>query len=335
MAKRRFRSSSEGEKAPEDLTPEERKNQRRRERAQSRVGKARRGFGSPLRRGLLLGIPAAVITGVVLFLLFNPFNIPSPCLSLTQPTASPAFPPPGTTDFSGSWCPQGATDVLVVEGLLEININGTVVTPSAGFGVNQSFPRYTCTLPVSRPPSSEGPLPGGADFVVASPWDFSYNLSWLFQAWAASDPTVGVGSAHPSQAVGYTPTDLMGFTSDATHRITLFVDNQPSNAGPSLVLPTLPYVSSPAPSPACVASVYHTGHIILLSYSGGTPTTATSGIRGATASTGPGDPFWAPQSWNGPMPRMTLDVQALLGASTDGNVRMTFALWRPFPLALP
>ncbi len=331
MSKRRLQSSDD-EKEPEELTAEERKALRRRERAQAKSGKGQRGFGSPLRRGLLLGLPIALIAVIIAFLLFNPFGIASPCLTLSTPNGPPYYPPAGTTNFNGTWCPAAAGNNLIDEPRISIQINGSEVPLSNGIGVNSTYTsaHYTCTLPVSTP-TTAGTLPEGV-FVIASPWLFSYNLSWFFQAWAATTPTIAVGSS-PSQPVEYTANDLLGYTTSSTKHITLFVDGEPSSAGPSLVLPTLPYLSSPTPTPGCISSVYGTGHTIVLTYTVGAATVGTAGTKGAEDLTGPGDPQYAPQLFAGPIPRMTPDVMLLLGLGPHASATLSFAAMRVFPLA--
>ena len=298
MAKRRFKTGAE-EKAPEDLTPEERRAQRRREKAASSTGRNRRGFGSPLRRGLLLGIPIAVIAIIVVVLYFNLLNFASPCLTLQTPPDKPYFPPVGTTDFAGTWCPgNNPTIVLAVQPLLHIIVNGTTVNLPAGIGINKSYGSFQCQLPVFTPTTAASLTVPGQEFVISSPWNYAYNLTWFFEDWQATYPTVKVDLQHASQPVTYTTTDLLGFTADKSHSINLFVDDQPSSAGPGLVLNTLDY--APSPFPACVATVYGTGHHILLSYGTASATAYLHGLKAPTLSTGPAGPDPLAQLWDGP-----------------------------------
>lgn len=293
MSKRRLSTSdAEDEKAPEDLTPEERRERRRRERAQEKSGKRRRGLGTPLQRGLALAAVAAVIVVVVILLATNFFHLPSACLTLSEAPTSPYYPPSTTTDFSGTWCPPAdVSTAYVVQPMLKIVINGTSVNLPDGIGVNKSYANgAVCDLPITTPTTS-GELPTDV-FTISSAWQYSYNLSWFFQDWQATFPTVTVGSS-PNQPVTYTATDLLGFTVNARHAIHLFVDNQLSSAGPSLDLSTLPYESQTFPS--CIASQYGTGHTVLLTY---TTIGATS-----VAPTGPAAPSeTAPPSVGGAAP---------------------------------
>jgi hypothetical protein len=326
VSKRRITSDSD-DRSPEDLTPEERRSQRRRDRAQEKSGKNRKGFGTPLRRGLLLGIPTAIVIGVVLLVFFNPFNIPSACLSLKDAPTSPYYPPGSTTDFSNTWCPQGSpTVVLSVQPLLHIVVNGTSVGLPTGIGVNRSYGSYTCTLPVSTPTTS-GLLPGGV-FLIDSPWYYQYNLSWFFQDWQATYSTVSVGT-HPGQPVTYTSKDLLGFTADSTHAITLFVDGQLSNAGPSLGLSELDYSNGPFPS--CIGNVYGTGHTIVLTYGSSNPTAGVHGVIAPTLRTATLLSDWELQGWYGPAPH-TGELPELYGSAHDrGIAAFSFAIGRVVP----
>lgn len=291
MAKRRFQQAEE---APaETLTPEQRRAQRRRERSARKKGKtAKSGPTSRWRRALLLGVPAVVIIAVVLVLVFgNLFS--TPCLtlqSIPEGSGVPAFPPHTTTDFSTTWCPSGVNLVEESFPYLQININGhgvgipptqaaTSTNPDyPSIGRNSSYPgNYACNLPVAtHPPLASSGYPDGTIY-IASPWPYIYNLSTFFDVWAGSFSSVDVNASYSTQPIVYQPTDLLGFSSDATHKITLFVDGQVSTAGPSLELNTLDY--GPSPYPTCLAEKYGTGHVIVLSYSTITPAVVGHGPR--------------------------------------------------------
>lgn len=297
MAKRRFRA---GEDAPlEDLTPEQRRARRRRDRELLRRGKKPpTGTRSPWRRVALLGIPAGVIVAVVLVLLFS--NIfTTPCIEFTSIPASsglPAFPPHNTTDFSQSWCPPGVTFVVHIHPYVKINIEGQAVgipptqaaTPQTpdypSIGRNSSYPgNYECDLPLhTHPPDAGVGFPDGV-LHIESPWPYAYNLSTFFYIWQQSFSSVYVNSSHASQPIVYQSNELLGFTADATHKVELFVDGQPSSAGPSLVLNTLDY--APNPYPSCIGEVYGTGHVILLEYVQISPAVRAGALHPATLTT--------------------------------------------------
>jgi hypothetical protein len=326
VSKRRI-SSTEDERAPEDLTPEERREQRRREKAQAKSGKHRQGgFGSPLRRGLLLGIPTAVVVVVVLLVFFNPFNIPSPCLTLSQPTA-PYYPAGGTTNFGQSWCPQGnPTIAFAIQPKLLVVVNGTSVGLPPGIGVNRSYGSYTCTLPVSTP-TTPGVLPAGV-FLISSPWSYQYSLNWFFEDWQLTFHTVAVGKA-PSQPIIYTSSDLLGFTASPTHAITLFVDGHLSTAGPGLGLSTLDY--SPGPFPSCITNDYGTGHTIVLTYGSSNPGAGVHGVVAPTLRTSTLLSDWELQGWYGPAPHFGLLAQLYGSAHDRGISSFSFAIGRGIP----
>ena len=293
MAKRRFRSAPE--EPVEELTPEQRRDRRRRERELVRKGKKPpTGTRSPWRRALLLGIPVAVIAVIVgIFLFTTVFQ--TPCITFSPiPAGSgvPNFPAHSTTDFTGTWCPAQASTVYRVVPYLTISINGASVgippTTAAtathpdwpSIGRNSSYPgNYACNLPIyTLPPQTSAGMPDGA-IVLSSPWNYNYNLSNFFQVWSESFSSVSVNSSYPNQPIVYQTGDLLGFTSDTTHRIALFVDGTQSAAGPNLVLNTLDY--APNPYPSCLGTKYGTGHVILLSYSS-VSAAALGEVRGNT-----------------------------------------------------
>ncbi|MCI4336744.1 MAG: hypothetical protein L3K17_06070 [Thermoplasmata archaeon] len=304
MSKRRFREDAET--PAESQTPEERRAQRRKDRALGQKGKKpKSGPTSAWRRAALLGIPAVVIVAVVVVLVFgNLFSTPCITLQPIPPSSGvPGFPPHTTSDFSQTWCPSGVSLVMEVFPYIQININGHSVgipptqaassaTPDyPSIGRNTSYPgNYACNLPVAtHPPLASQGYPDGIIY-LASPWPYIYTLSTFFQVWAGSFSSVNVNASYAAQPIVYQTNDLLGFTSDATHKITLFVDGQVSSAGPSLALDTLDY--GPNPYPACMSQKYGTGHIIVLSYSLITPAVRGSGLHPATLSTAPGvDPM--------------------------------------------
>jgi hypothetical protein len=286
VAKRRLRSGEVEAAAPAARTPEERRKQRKKDRASRKAGRSV--TANKWRRAAYVGVPVAVVVAVVVVLvtLTNANSIP--CLQLTgvpvQLSGTPAFPPHNTTDFSKSWCPKGVSTVLATFPFLTISIQGTSVTLPSSIGRNSSYAGgVECDLPVlTRAPVAGFPL---GTIYVQSPWAFDYNLSTFFSVWSQSYANVFVNSSHGSQPVIYQPNDLLGFTSDAKHSIHLFVDGTPSNAGPSLGIDTLDY--GPNPYPSCIAEKYGTGHKILLTYS--TTGVAALGVHSAALHLATGD----------------------------------------------
>lgn len=302
MSKRRV-SASAADEAPATLSPEERRKQRKRDRASRKAGRTI--TANKWRRAAYVGIPVAVVVAVVVVIvtLSNANSIP--CLQLTGvpvgQSGSPAFPPHNTTDFSKTWCPQGVTTVLASFPLLSIAIQGASVTLPSSIGRNTSYPTgVECDLPVLTRAVAAG-YPGGTIY-VESPWAFAYNLSTFFSVWSQSYANVFVNSSHASQPIVYQPNDLLGFTADATHSVHLFVDGSPSAAGPSLGIDTLDYGANPYP--ACIAEKYGTGHKILLTYTAASA--GALGVRGPTGAlaTGPADPGANGLLFDSPMPHL-------------------------------
>ncbi|MCI4363798.1 MAG: hypothetical protein L3K13_05785 [Thermoplasmata archaeon] len=272
MAKRRLKSSASesDEKAP--ASAEERRTERKRERRRKDAqGKGAERLGRPrVRRALVLGIPAGiVVVAVVVLVFFNPFR--APCLvfqSIPSQSGLPAYPSHNaSTDLSTSWCPPSVSAAELIRPYLQIEIQHQFVGLPSSIGRNSSYNfqghPYTCDLPLNTQPPNPPSNPDGTINIVSA-WPYSYSLSDFFQVWSQSYSGVAVNSTKPSQPITYTPTDLLGFSADATHAITLFVDNQVSSAGPGLELNTLPYTTDAYPS--CINTVYGSGHIILLTY---------------------------------------------------------------------
>lgn len=274
MAKRRYRPREE-ERPVQDLSPAERRALRKRER-EGGGAQGAKGLGSSWRRAAYVGIPTAILVVVVALLILNPFHTAPPCLALQEsPAGMPGFPPKGTTDFSGTWCPQNAPDVLFVHVSVTILINGQTVTIPSNIGRNSNYTGYTCELPITTQTTLS---PGVVQ--IASPWAYIYNLSAFFYVWGQSDAGAYVNASSPSQPISYTSNSLLGYSVDPGHQITLYVDNQPSSAGPSLNLDTLPYLNDQYPT--CLGTIYGTGHQVVLSYHS---THASAAVRGTVAPT--------------------------------------------------
>ena len=315
MAKRRFRNAEEPEAAPESLTPEQRRARRRRDRELLRRGKQPpTGRSSRLRRGLLLSIPVIVIAAVLLIFAFTNL-LQTPCIQfqpIPQSSGLPAFPPHNTTDFSTTWCPPGVGIVMHLHPYIKIDIEGQTVgippTQQAtaqnpdypSIGRNSSYPNnFPCDLPIhTHPPDPALGFPDGVVH-IESPWPYIYNLTSFFYVWQQSFSGVFVNSSHPNQPIVYQPNELLGFTADATHKVELFVDGNPSSAAGSLELNTLDYVASPYPS--CVATVYGTGHTILLEYVAISPAVRGTGLHPVTLATAGPDSMQYLVSLGGPL----------------------------------
>jgi hypothetical protein len=262
VAKRRFRSDPDAEKAPEDLSPEERRVRRREERTRSARGKHQKAERTGWRRGIVPGIVAAVIVAVVLFLYLGVGVLfPHPCLAFqTIPESSgiPDFPASNTTNFGQTWCPV-ATTLFSIHPELQISINGQSVGLPPSIGRSLNFSQYECDLPIHTEPGVSGGV-----FNVTSPWPYDYTLGDFFSVWQESYVSAYVNSTYSSTTIDYTSTQLLGLSADSSHTLRLFVDNQLSSAGPSLVLNGLNQVSGSSPS--CIDAVYGSGHVIALVY---------------------------------------------------------------------
>lgn len=267
MAKRRFKP--EDNKTPEALTPEERRERRKKERASGGEAKRReRGRMSPARRAVIVAVPSGVIVAVVVILLFfNPF-LP-PCITfapIPSQSGPPTFPLHNTTDFSTSWCPQGGVaTVFQMYPLLKVYVNGASVTLPNGIGHNSSYPAgVACNLPIRTNASDAAAGYPAGTIRISSAWAYEYSLGDFFNVWRQSFSSAFINSTYPSQQIVYTSTDLLGFTADASHSVTLSIDGSPSTAGPNLTLNYLDF--GPNPYPSCIASRFGSGHTITLSY---------------------------------------------------------------------
>jgi hypothetical protein len=286
VSKRRNLPGSDDEDQA-DGTPnsaEERRKERKRIRAAREAGNVRaKDRPSWLRRGLLFGVPAAVIIAIIVILLVNPFQ--PPCLQLqTIPTQSgiPAFPPHNTTNFGDTWCPQDSS-VFQSYPTLTIQVTTTTVGLPTSIGREDNYTSggtpYDCDLPIQTNTVAEGGLTSNTIYLV-SPWPYVYTLGDFFQVWAQSYSNVDVNSSYSSQPITYTSTDLLGFTSDSTHSVTLWVDNQVSSTGPNLNLDTLTNAGNTYPT--CLASIYGSGHTILLRYASTGAAVSFGGLRSPT-----------------------------------------------------
>ncbi|MCI4358125.1 MAG: hypothetical protein L3J95_00840 [Thermoplasmata archaeon] len=297
MSKRRGREEAE-ESKPEELTAEDRRAKHRRDRARRKAGRES-ASRSPWRRVLVIGAPVGVISVVVAFLVVS--NLPTPCIGLVPvPTSSgvPAYPPAGTTSFSSTWCP-GATEVYGTAPVLTININGTVVNLPASIGKNNSFPgNYECDLPVLTEPATFG-FPQNT-INILSDWNYAYNLSTFFDVWSESFSHVYVSATSPSQPIIYQSNDILGFTTNGTDAVRLWVDGQLSSKGPLLEISTLDNQITPYPS--CLGKVYGTGHTIAITYSKtATPAVVRYSV-GPYDATSPANPYAAGLLFDGPLP---------------------------------
>ena len=262
MAKRRFQYQPDADKAPENLTPEERRARRREDRERAARGKRDRGPRTGWRRAVIPLSVAAVLVVVVLIVLYgtNVFFHP-PCIQfgpIPDSSGTPAFPAANTTDFSGTWCPT-ATALFSINPQLSIVINGATIALPPSIGRSANFTAHTCVLPLHTQPGL-----GLGVFNVTSPWPYEYTLGEFFTVWQASYVSAYVNSSYSTRTIDYTATQILGLPADSSHTLSLFVDNQPSSDGPGLVLNSLNH--GPASTPSCIDSIHGSGHTITIVY---------------------------------------------------------------------
>lgn len=315
MSKRRLRADEPEESPPESLSPEERRAQRRRERARRKAGHETSAKG-PWRRVAIIGAPVTVIAVVAVLLLVVPHA--TPCVSLGPiPTSAgvPDFPlDHNSSNFQGTWCPGPST--AEAYGLLlslTIHVDGSSVNLPSAIGRNSSYPsNYDCMLPIL----TQIGLPSNS-FQIISDWFYTYNLSTFFNVWAESYKTVDVSSTYPAQPISYTSSSLFGLTANASEKLQLFVDNQPSSKGPSLDISDLPFDSSTYPS--CLATVDGTGHKIFLSYGPANSTVAFEPGAPPGDVSAPANPLAPLLLYGGPLPHFGLLAPLMEAIAKTGS----------------
>ena len=183
--------------------------------------------------------------------------------------------------------------------VLTINVNGTVVTLPSAIGRNTSFPNsYNCELPILTEPASDG-FPTNT-INILSDWAYTYNLSTFFDVWSESYANVYVSASSPSQPIIYQSNDILGFTSNGTDQVRLWVDGQLSTKGPLLDISTLD--GTIAPYPSCLANLYGTGHTISITYSKTASPSWGTVSPGAVGATGLAEPYARALMFDGPLP---------------------------------
>lgn len=207
----------------------------------------------PARRVLLLGAGAALLVAAAVTVLTRARHLalPYPCVRPAQSLA------------------------LQVDPYLRIVIEGHRVPIPAAIGIENPklYGRIalsgTCVEPIHTHDR-------GGVIHVESPVLRTYRLGDFFRVWRDTFATVPVNGHN--RPVVYTPTDLLGYRTNATHAIRLLVDGKPSRAGPGLDLGHLDYcgghvLASPCyptavtdPYPPALYKRYGVGHRIVLQY---------------------------------------------------------------------
>jgi hypothetical protein len=107
----------------------------------------------------------------------------------------------------------------------------------------------------------------------------------------------------------------------------LYVDGQPSSAGPSLELNTLD--NGPNTYPSCLGEVYGTGHTIALVYGPRGVTALTPSERTPLLATGMADPLLPLLTGDGPLPHVgAATVVSVQGLGATGLTWLVLARLR-------
>ncbi|MCI4369553.1 MAG: hypothetical protein L3K09_08345, partial [Thermoplasmata archaeon] len=147
-----------------------------------------------------------------------------------------------------------------------------------------------------------------------------------FGVWSQSYQHVIINATNPIAPINYTSSDLLGITADSTHKIVLFVDNQISNAGPSLNLDTLDHGGSPLPS--CITQRDGGGHTISLNYVYQAPTALSPSTVPPTLQSGAADPGLSASLFYAPGPHVSFGLPEANTARELGAVGFPFLVMR-------
>jgi hypothetical protein len=322
VAKRRFQSR-DLDRAPEDLTPEERRGRRREDRLREGRGKKPKTPSQGWRRGIIPGVAVAVVLVVVLLVYFGVGTLfQRPCVNfgpIPAQSGVPAFPTSNTTDFSVTWCPNAAP-VFQTYPFLAVIVNGQTVALPSSIGVSSNFTSYVCTLPVhTRTPSSGYP---SGTISIESAWQYQYTLGDFFSIWQDSYVSAYINASYSTRTIDYTSTQLLGLPADATHSLTLFVDNVPRSEGPGLVLNTLD--GHAGTSPSCLGNIYGTGHTIEIVYKANSASALGAGLYGPILATAASGASALGGTFDSPMPRVT---SALGSMATLAEMKVASLAW--------
>lgn len=171
----------------------------------------------------------------------------------------------GSGALSGFPLPCAGSVSMHVHPYLQIMVNGQSVPIPGDVGISAS-----CLEPVHTHDAS------GIMHVEAPSASTQYTLGQFFQIWSATSHTVTVNGAE--QPIIFNSTDILGFKTDATHKVVLLVDEKPSTDFGSLVLNSLDYCSAATTSPPCSPTAigdpsyggqqypFGTGHTIVIEY---------------------------------------------------------------------
>lgn len=209
------------------------------------------------RHPALLAIIAAILVGIVGFYF------------AVAPQLSQPFP-----------CSAGE-NYIHVHPYVRIVINGENVTIPSGLGI--SNPAFRGGIAVSGScfePIHTHDTSGIVHVELSNSGGYrNFTLSDFFKVWAWAPGSVDFNgtTAHP---IVFTPTDVLGYQADATHKVVLLVDGEPSTAYGLLPLEQYDYCNaSNANVPPCSPTAggdplwnggsnypYGTGHTIVIEY---------------------------------------------------------------------
>jgi hypothetical protein len=153
---------------------------------------------------------------------------------------------------------------------LRIVINGQNVTIPQYVGVENPNGPNTCFEPMHTHDAS-------GIIHIESPTNTNYTLGDFFKIWNATYQTITLnGVQHP---IVFNQTDILGYKADATHRVVLLVNGNPSTAYGALSLVPLDYCNTQhANVPPCYPTAggnpsygtgvypYPTGNTIVVEY---------------------------------------------------------------------
>ena len=199
-------------------------------------------------------IPVVVIIIVVGALLVYSTTIKTPSAVMSGPYGPYPFQ-----------CLSAEGTVMHIHPYLRIIINGQNITIPADIGINGN----SCLEPVHTHDTS------GIIHIESPDSTTQYTLGEFFQIWNSSKGSIVInGTSYP---IVFNATDILGFKADATHKVVILVDGNPSTEYSSLILNQLDYCSAASVTPPCYPTAggtpsypggypYGTGHTIEIEY---------------------------------------------------------------------
>jgi len=203
-------------------------------------------------------VPAIVVVVIVFGVIYAESNI-GPTTILTTAPGNYNFPLP---------CGGQGSLFMHIHPWLRIVINGQNITLPADIGISSS-----CTEPVHTHDAS-------GIIHIESETNTNFTLGDFFNIWAATFAYAVINNE--KAPIVFNSTDILGFRTNQTHSLVLFVDGKESSAYGSLVLNELDYCdasNSLSQASPCYATAqgspyyggqsgytFGTGHTILIEY---------------------------------------------------------------------